>query len=138
MPKLPLALPKSSHPTGLQFLRRDPHPQKERHGDCAVRAAVFALGLPYDEVFAGLCTQFRGKRTPNGGTTLVQLRYYLGQYDWFYQPTSANFHIDNMPKECIAHIPRHWVYVSRGSIFDTWDSRGKRPKKLRGYFHPLF
>jgi hypothetical protein len=131
-------LPRSSHPTGLHFYQRNPHPQKEHHGDCAVRASVFALGLPYDLVFAGLCAHFKGRRTPNGGVPLVMLRNYLAQHDWTYcQVASRTLHVSHLPEECIAHIPSHYVYVLNGCIFDTWDSRGKRKKKLRGYFKPL-
>ena len=43
------------------------------------------------------------------------------------------FNADNLPDRCIAHIPNHWVAVRDGAIWDTWDSRGSRPKKLRGF-----
>ena len=43
------------------------------------------------------------------------------------------FYAGNLPDRCIAHIPRHWVAVRDGAIWDTWDSRGKRLRKLRGY-----
>ena len=43
------------------------------------------------------------------------------------------FYKGNLPERCIAHVPQHWVAVKDGAIWDTYDSRGKRPRKLRGY-----
>ena len=43
------------------------------------------------------------------------------------------FYAGNLPDRCIAHVNRHWVAVRDGAIWDTWDSRGSRPKKLRGF-----
>ena len=40
----------------------------------------------------------------------------------------------HLPKQpCIVHVPNHWIAVKEGAIWDTWDSRGSRPKKLRGF-----
>ena len=43
------------------------------------------------------------------------------------------FYAGNLPDRCIAHVNRHWVAVRDGAVWDTWDSRGKRKKKLYGY-----
>ena len=41
---------KSSHPSGLHHMRRNPHPKKEDHGDCGVRAITLATGMDYSRV----------------------------------------------------------------------------------------
>ena len=45
--QMTITLPKSSHPTGLHFFKRNPHPKKEDHGDCAVRAIALATDTEY-------------------------------------------------------------------------------------------
>ena len=45
------SFPKSSHHSGLRFMIRNPHPKKERHGDCGVRAISLALNLDYNKVW---------------------------------------------------------------------------------------
>ena len=46
-----LAFPKSSHQSGFRLMLRNPHPKKERHGDCGTRAICLALGLDYQKVW---------------------------------------------------------------------------------------
>ena len=46
-----LTFPKSSHHSGLRVMLRNPHPKKERHGDCGTRAICLAYGLDYKEVW---------------------------------------------------------------------------------------
>ena len=41
---------KTCHPSGLHHMRRNPHPKKEDHGDCGVRAIVLATGMDYSRV----------------------------------------------------------------------------------------
>ena len=45
------------------------------------------------------------------------------------------FNKDNVPKHCIAMLPRHWVAVRDGAVWDSYKvhSRGTRPRKLKGY-----
>lgn len=150
---------KSSHPTGLHYFRRNPHPKKENHGDCGVRAICLALDLSYNRVWS-VATD--SKRREQG-------YYYYDQYgnlkdrkvtatwslsrkelegtlrslriwNWNYTklPKDTKFVKGNFPDHCIAHLNRHWVAIKDGAIWDTWDSRGKRLKEIRGYFSPAF
>ena len=46
-----ISFPKSSHQSGFRLMLRNPHPKKERHGDCGTRAICLALGLDYKTVW---------------------------------------------------------------------------------------
>ena len=141
------------------MMLRNPHPNKERHGDCGTRAICLAYDLDYKEVWDRATYQKRidsyyydqwgqrrqSYRSADWGLSkqdlLATLRYFdldvtyvrLTGYDNKDKSTWLYFNQDNLPKTCIAHIPNHWVAVRDGAIWDTYDSRGKRPRKLRGY-----
>ena len=146
---------KSSHPTGLHFYKRNPNPKKERHGDCGVRAISLALDLPYNKVwraatqaarsndpvwrYPGERKWRRSKATANSGlsrTDMIDTLSALRIFNWDYikVPEGTKFVAGNFPDHCIANLASHYVAVKDGAIWDTWDSRGKRPKKLKGYF----
>ena len=149
---------KSSHPTGLFYNKRQPNPKKEDHGDCGTRAICLAFDLPYSKVWnavtkairgregftrirrgPGLCEYRESQATANGGTSrraLSDALGHLGIYSWEYTKCieGTKFLKGNFPDHCIAYIPNHYVAIKDGSIWDTWDSRGKRTKKLLGYF----
>ena len=40
----------------------------------------------------------------------------------------------NFPDNCIAELATHYVAIKNGAILDSWDCRGKRPRKLIGYW----
>ena len=79
------AFPPSSHPTGLHFFKRNPHPKKEHHSDCGTRAICLAFDLPYNKVWKAATEAIRDttpkwrycsditwrstKATANGGIT---------------------------------------------------------------------
>ena len=158
-----IEFPKSSHQSGLRFMIRNPHPKKERHGDCGVRAICLAFDLDYDKVWKratsnkrnnapmycysdGMGSHYysRSKVTATWGLSKDDLIETLQDFDLdvVYKKTAYKeqgrnvqmyFNAGNLPDRCIAHIPRHWVAVRDGAIWDTWDSRGKRQRKLRGY-----
>ena len=154
-----LQFPKSSHHSGLRMMLRNPHPNKERHGDCGTRAICLAYDLDYKDVWNRATYHKRidsyyydqwGQRRQSYRSAdwglgkselLATLRYFdldvtyvsLTGYDNKDKSTWLYFNQDNLPKTCIAHIPNHWVAVREGAIWDTYDSRGKRPRKLRGY-----
>ena len=158
-----IEFPKSSHQSGLRFMNRNPHPKKERHGDCGVRAICLAFDLDYDKVWkratsnkrnnapvycysdgTGSHYYERSKATATWGLSKDDLIETLQDFDLdvvykktAYKEQGRNVHLYfnecNLPNRCIAHIPRHWVAVRDGAIWDTWDSRGKRLRKLRGY-----
>tara|TARA_R100001443_G_scaffold61729_2_gene71837 strand:- start:2618 stop:3115 length:498 start_codon:yes stop_codon:yes gene_type:complete len=149
---------KSSHPTGLHYFHRNPHPKKERHGDCGVRAICLALDLPYNKVWRAATKAKRqispyyydqwGQRKKSKVTAtwslsrreLERTLSILDFWNWNYYriPSSktdrAIFKSKNFPRHCIAHQNRHWVAVKNDAIWDSWDSRGKRNKELKGYF----
>ena len=64
----------------------------------------------------------------------------LGEWDWNYYriPSSRTdrtvFKAENFPSHCIVAQADHWVAVKDDAIWDTWDSRGKRPERIEGYF----
>ena len=149
---------KSSHPTGLHFFRRNPNPKKERHGDCGVRAISLALDLPYNKVW-NAATQatrrntpdwrysggwnsewIKSKATANSGLTrtdMIDTFSILRIFNWDYvkAPVGTKFVAGNFPDHCIANLASHYVAVKDGAIWDTWDSRGKRAKMLKGFFY---
>ena len=112
-------LPKSSHPSGLHFFKRNPHPKKEDHGDCAVRAIALATNTEYwlvkhyaddavvqrhdgDEPVWG----YKRYQTSYGGMTRQEMTSTINDmaksnrklYDWIYVPYNTVFHKDNLPK----------------------------------------
>jgi len=149
---------KSSHPTGLHFFHRNPHPKKESHGDCGVRAICLALDLPYNKVWRAATKAKRemnphyydqyGRKKKSKVTATCSLTRreldrtlsILGEWNWNYYriPSSRTdrtvFKADNFPSHCIVAQANHWVAVKDDAIWDTWDSRGKRPKRIEGYF----
>lgn len=135
--------PKSSHPTGFHLYLRNPHPEKEHHGDCATRAATLLLGLPYNRVWEEVTDVKQWARgngaTANSGTSIMELKRALERLtgkSWVFKSVTADFHISNLPDECIAVQAGHFVCVKDGAVWDSFDSRGKRRKKLKGYLHP--
>lgn len=131
---------------------RNPNPLKEQHGDCGTRAVCLALDLPYQPTWREITALIRKhetryrygewaetKATADGGTSRGILQRYLAQHRWVYQraPAGTLFKADNMPPLCIAHQAGHWVCVKDGAVWDSWDSRGKRSKKLLGWFCPM-
>mgnify|MGYP003116277368 FL=1 len=143
-----IELPKSSHQSGLHFMRRNPHPKKENHGDCGVRAICLALDLPYNKVWKAATKAKRQldpktKATADWSLSKLELEFTLTnlrEWDWSYYKIAKGhtsrkwFHADNFPKHCIVLQASHWVCVKDGAIWDSWDSRGSRPKKIEGYF----
>ena len=157
-----ISFPKSSHHSGLRFMKRNPHPTKDLIRDCGVRSICLAFDLEYEKVFDA-CTRMKRMNAS------YYERWSIAKGDYIYQKSDKDaskglnrqslmdaleilgldvvykkttdkkrdihmyFNADNLPDRCIAHIPRHWVAVRDGAIWDTWDSRGKRQRKLRGY-----
>jgi len=147
-----IEIPKSSHPTGLAFMCRNPHPKREHHGDCGVRSVCLALDLSYSDVWFALLKDQRESvswpcgdgewrycgGTPTGGLKPSVLQRFLRKYGWLRTPcaTGTKFKASNLPPLCIAELASHFVCVRDGAIWDTWDSRGKRPKKLVAFYAP--
>ena len=144
--------PKSSHPTGLHFVRRNPDPEGRSRSDCGVRSICLALDLDYETVFNELLpmqrrTSYRYTRddiyycggTPAGGLQPRVMREYLQRKGWHSTtcPPGTKFKAEHLPARCIAELATHFVCVRDGAIWDTWDSRGKRAKKLNGFYAPI-
>ena len=147
-----LAFPKSSHQSGLHYFRRNPHPKKEDHGDCGVRSICLAFDLPYKKVWtaatkvkrqlAGSYYDQWGRKKKSQVTAtwsmtkseLIRTLWELDIHDWEWTPYHSKFAAKNLPAHCIAAQAEHWVCVKDGAIWDSWDSRGKRAKRLEGYF----
>lgn len=154
-----ISFPKSSHHSGLRFMKRNPHPKKERHGDCGVRAICLAFDLPYQYVW-NIATRMKRLNADgyfdyygNYRKSMKSATWGLGRkelmdtlecldIDAVYKEThmtdceGEHYHYFancNLPDRCIAHVPMHWVAVKDGAIWDTYDSRGTRPRKLKGY-----
>ena len=149
-----IQLPKSSHPTGLHFFKRNPHPKKEDHGDCGVRAITLATGTDYSRVkfyadrwiqendyeYSEPCWGYRTRyKTSYGGMTagdMTSIIHDIGRsYNtdlrrWSYHGLTTKFHVDKLPSICIVEQCQHFVAVKDGAIYDSWDSRGKT-KKLK-------
>tara|TARA_B100000161_G_scaffold238880_1_gene190040 strand:+ start:968 stop:1525 length:558 start_codon:yes stop_codon:yes gene_type:complete len=149
--------PRSTHHTGFHSMIRNPHPKKERHGDCGTRAICLALGIDYQTVWnaatkmkqmnaptycynygGGYVEYKKSKATATWGLSkrdLMDTLSYLGIDNSYtcLKTFDFKFNKENVPPLCIAHLPRHWVAVRDGAIWDSYDSRGTRPRKLRGY-----
>ncbi len=146
-----ISFPKSSHPSGLHFFTRNPHPKKEDHGDCGVRALSLATDTEYrfvkhyaDDAIAQRhdgdqpVWGYKRLQTSYGGITRQEITTTLNDmaksdrklYDWIYVSYKTVFHKDNLPEICIADQDNHVVCVKDGAIYDSWDSRGKT-KKLK-------
>ena len=159
-----ISFPKSSHHSGLRYMKRNPHPKKELIRDCGVRAICLAFDQDYEKVFSLATTNKRYHASDNSYWSVAAQDYIYRtisdaskglnkeacldtlkdlRLDVVYKHTTntdcdgskiyAYFHAGNLPDRCIAHVNRHWVAVRDGAIWDTWDSRGKRKKKLYGY-----
>ena len=139
-----ISFPKSSHQSGFRLMLRNPHPKKERHGDCGTRAICLALGLDYYTVWQFATNRNQrnnpySKATATWGLSRRDLMDTLSDLgidsNWTNMKTfNFMFNKDNVPKHCIAMLPRHWVAVRDGAVWDSYDSRGTRPRKLKGYF----
>jgi hypothetical protein len=149
-----ISFPKSSHPSGLHFFTRNPHPKKEDHGDCGVRALTLATGTDYSRVkfyadkwiqendyeYSEPCWGYRTRyKTSYGGMTAGDMTSVIYQIarsyntklrNWYHHSLRTTFHLDNLPSVCIVEQCQHFVCVKDGAIYDSWDSRGKT-KKLK-------
>ena len=106
---------------------RNPHPKKERHGDCGTRAICLALGLDYKTVWQ-FATNRKQRNNPYSKATatwglsrrdLMDTLSDLGiDSSWTNMKTfNFMFNKDNVPKHCIAMLPSHWVAVRDGAVW---------------------
>lgn len=131
----------SEHHTGLHYVEHDVRPEgKTKAGDCVTRSIVMATDLSYEEVW-GYFTQHEkqsgNKRgTADSGVDHRVAKTYLLRLGWRYTecPSGTKFIAANLPAECIVNIPGHYAYVKNGIVYDTYDCRGKRKRRLDGYY----
>ena len=144
--------PKSSHPTGLHFVRRNPDPERRSRSDCGVRSICLALDLDYDTVFNELLPMQNESSYRYSYATIFLRRhssrwFALRRYEGISPTQGLALHVmsapgtkfkaEHLPARCIAELATHFVCVRDGAIWDTWDSRGKRAKKLNGFYAPI-
>ena len=135
-----------THKTNLGFTEANPHPKNEKHGDCGTRAISLATNTPYEKVWdtaTKIKRDFRGKKskvTADDGLSKKELFHTLialGFGHWRYKNTPDKyFTARNLPNVCIAFVPQHWTTVKDGKVIDSFDCRGKRLRRLNGYFFP--
>ena len=136
-----MMLPPSTHHTGLHYVEHDVRPEgKDRAGDCVTRAIVMATDADYDDVweyFTNLKKSKGNKRgTADTGVNHIDAKRYLLLHGFRYTscPSGTKFIAANLPAECIVNLPGHYTYVKNGVVYDTYDCRGKRKRRLEGYF----
>ena len=133
-----------AHHTGLLYVEHNVRPDEDtaRRGDCVTRSIVMATGMDYDEVWSHFTKQKRSKGNKRGtasnGVEHVVAKRFLQSLGWRYNPCplDTKFVLGNLPAECIVNIPGHYTYVKNGIVYDTYDCRGKRKRKLEGYYTP--
>lgn len=143
-----MSLQSDPHHTGLVWVEHDVRPDGlTRCGDCVTRSIVMATGLDYEWVWESL-TELKTKKkgqtvnkkrgTASTGVPHYISRNYLKSLGWKYIDCKdgEKFVKDNLPDVCIADLPGHYVFVKNGVVYDTYDSRGKRKRKLEGYYVP--
>jgi hypothetical protein len=133
----------SNHHTGLHWVEHNVRPEDKvgMYGDCVTRSIVMATGEEYETVWNALTEQKQGISKRKRGTADTGVNHfsawkYIRTLGWKYVecPTGTKFTYDSLPSECIASIPGHYVYVKNGIVYDTYDCRGKRKRKLEGYY----
>jgi hypothetical protein len=131
------------HITGLAYAEHNVRPEGvEAKGDCVTRAIVMATGLDYQEVWDELTRRKKGpsnkRGTASSGMPHDISREYLNELGWTYVSFhhGEKFTYENLPEECIVDLPGHYTYVKRGIVYDAYDCRGKRRRKLEGYYVP--
>jgi hypothetical protein len=131
------------HISGLAYAEHNVRPEGVKaKGDCVTRAIVMATGLDYQEVWDELTRRKQGpgnkRGTASSGMPHVVSCEYLKELGWTYVSfdQGEKFTYENLPEECIVNLPGHYTYVKRGIVYDTYDCRGKRRRKLEGYYVP--
>ena len=130
--------------TGLGFVPVD---LADKPNCCAPTAWAIVTGLPFEQVFeelqsyqpkekierVGTCHSSSQKFAKNHGYTLVEPKplYHRGQCRIIHKLLKAS----DLPKEpIVVLVPSHAVAVVDHVVYDSWDSRGQRSRKLQGYY----
>lgn len=116
-------------------------------GDCAVRAASIATGIPYQEVYDALADGMAAAGRPRSareGVLRTVLNNYLASVGWKWTPTmeigsGCRVHLrgDELPTgRIIARVSRHYVAVVDGVIYDNHDPSRDGTRCVYGYWSP--
>jgi hypothetical protein len=114
---------------------------------CAPTAWAIVTGLPFEQVFeelqsyqpkekierVGTCNSSSWRFAKRHGYQFVQHKalYHRGQCRMVNQLLKAC----DLPKDpVVAIVYGHAVAVVNHVVYDSWDSRGQRSRKLHGYF----
>lgn len=115
--------------TCMSWARHNPNPQRKSVGDCTVRAVSAALGMSWEEAFAGLCLQ---------GFLMCDMP--SANHVWGAYLREQGFARRILPEDCpdcytvsdfagdhpvgtyILALPSHVVCLQDGDWLDTWDS----------------
>ena len=117
-----------------RFMNHNANPQKNRVGDCTVRAIAKAMGQDWETTYTGLALfGFMHADMPSAncvwGAYLKSKGYrrYIvddKNKDWY---TVIDFCNDNPRGTYILALSSHVVCVIDGCYYDTWDSGGEVP-----------
>lgn len=107
----------------------NPNPEKNRVGDCTVRAITKATGDTWDKTYIGLCAEgFAMCDMPSSNAVWGEYLKSKG-FERFIVPntcpdcyTVADFCRDNPVGTYILALSSHVVCVKNGTYFDLWDS----------------
>ena len=105
-------------------------------GDCAVRAAAIATGLPYQHVYDAINAlgsrertgkRQRGKSSARTGVYSATMRKYMASLGWQWTPTmhigsgcTVRLCTDELPTgRIVARVSKHYVAIVDGVIHDT-------------------
>ena len=119
-------------------------------GDCAVRAAAIATGMPYREVCSAINLLAKAERPRGGrkrssarnGVWRKTLNKYLADRGWEWVPTMeigsgcrVHLRADELPAgRIIVRLSKHYAAVVNGVLRDTYDCSRDGTRCVYGYW----
>jgi hypothetical protein len=125
--------PRRAKPMG-RFVQYNANPQKNRVGDCTVRAISKAFGMDWNTTYVGLC--LFGFMACDMPTANAVWGNYLKAHGFRRYPvddqgldvyTVDDFARDHPDGIYVLALDNHVVTVCSGCYFDTWDSGQETP-----------
>lgn len=111
------------------YIQYNPNPERNDTTDCVIRAICKITGQTWNEVYWDLCDI--GFKKKAWGDTMLVWGAYLKQLGFTRRIlpntcpdcyTIADFAADNPFGDYLVATGEHLVAVSRGNIYDSWDS----------------